>query len=133
MRVILIVGFSLSILFIIINYLYDNFYKSEINKYYSNLTPTKLWILIILIINIFIFIFIVAYSEYILEKLEESDEYQGRVGLKGQTGPKGSEGDNDICIISECKPCKQGPKNILDEIGNSNRIYTLLNKCDENN
>ena len=129
MRVILIVGFSLSILFIIINYLYDNFYKSEFNKYYTNLSPTNLWILVILIFNVFIFIFIVAYSEYISEKLDNSDDYQGRVGIKGPTGPKGTEGDSDICIISECKPCKQGSKNILDEIEKSNKIYTLLNEC----
>ena len=130
MRAILYIGFSLSILFLIINYLYDNFYKGEINKYYSNLSATNLWIVVILLLNIFIFIFITSYSEYISEKLEKGGGFRGRKGLKGERGEKGLQGEKQDCPNKDCNiRCGSPNRNILDDIGNSTKIYDYLYNC----
>ena len=136
MRVILIVGFSFVILFIIANYLYDNFYKGENNQNYTNLSPTKVWMIIILILNIFIFIFIISYSEYLLEVISSGKGYQGRRGIKGETGNAGSSYD-DICKLSysdcyhKCDDDTPDKPNILDDIQKSTRIYDEIQNCDK--
>jgi len=131
MRVILIVGFSFVILFIIINYVYDNFYKGEINQYYTSLTPTKVWMIIILIINLFIFIFIISYSEYLLEIITSGAGFKGRRGIKGERGEEGKKGEDEECI-NDCKEYTRsdGQSDILDVIEKSNRIYKEKEDCD---
>lgn len=136
MKVILIVGFSFVILFIIVNYLYDNFYKGEINQYYTNLTPTKVWLIIILIINLFIFIFIISYSEYLIEIISSGKGFKGRRGIKGETGSVGLIGEPDSCKQDCNDTCDNTDddidgNNIFDDIDKSTRIYDERKKYDK--